>query len=124
VRLINPGPGELLDRETILTIKIETGRLRGVPVEHFEREMDLVREALAPYRERSGSERWDSWRKDLLATNVLIWNAIDDLRAAKDEEHERAAAAGRRSMHGNDHRAAFIHAINAELGHQNGQEKL
>ena len=46
---MNPSPGELLDRRTILRLKIEAGQRRQVDVGHFQVELGLIEAALADW---------------------------------------------------------------------------
>lgn len=120
MRLIDPGPGELLDRETILGLKIKAASAVGKQTAHFEHELTGIRERLDPFR--VALKPLSVWADALLSVNQLIWEAIDNLRAAGDDQS--AAHWGRKALYGNDKRAIMIHKINEECGVSNGQEKV
>lgn len=121
MRLIDPGPGELIDRETILVLKIKAASAVGKPTAHFEHELAGIRERLEPFR--VALKPLSVWADALLSVNQLVWVAIDKLRAA-GEDDQLAAHWGRNALYGNDERAKMIHKINEECGVSNGQEKI
>ncbi|MFQ5663675.1 MAG: hypothetical protein ACE5HL_07580, partial [Terriglobia bacterium] len=83
VRLINPSPGELLDRKTILHLKIEAGQQGQVDVAHFQEELELIEAALADWRHKNaGADRraYDEATKELAEVNRKLWHAEDEVR--------------------------------------------
>lgn len=123
MRLIDPGPGELMDRDTILVKKIAVAALIGQPVDHFAQELLQVNERLA---ERIG-DRLDLagqqvYRSALSKLNGGIWEAIDNLRASETDAD--AALWGRQAMRLNDERAAVIADLNHACGVDIGREKV
>ena len=123
MRLIDPGPGELMDRETILLKKIAVATLIGRPVDHFIQELGQVQERLV---ERIG-DRLDrfhqqTYRSALSRVNDGIWEAIDNLRGSQRDAD--AAYWGREAMRLNDERAAVIADLNQACGVDSGREKV
>lgn len=84
MKLLNPGLGDVLDRLTILGLKIQHGRLQGESTEHWEEEQV----ALNAYAE----SRWKGMAFDhklilqLAAANAVIWN-INDSRESHDQPY-------------------------------------
>lgn len=124
MRLINPGPGEYLDRKTILDLKIAAARQRGIEHLHFDREWSACMERLEAYR-KLHSDKWDGWERSLADVNRLVWDAIDEQRLAEKEGDEAAEAQwGRTALHGNDLRGKLIHEVNRHFGALQGAEKI
>lgn len=128
MRLIDPGPGELLDRETILELKIEAAEKRGLPIEHFLAERSSVLELLASAFGKSiiqDAITWKEWRDQLLHINQRVWIATDEHHKAVEQGSvDRCAHWGTEALLGNDERGALIHKINDACGVKNGQEKI
>lgn len=122
MRLINPGPGELIDRETILQLKINAATDAGKPASHFLAELEAIQKLSRPFR-RSGEE-WEAWLLSMTNINIRVWQAIDNLRATGTDDFRAAAYWGREALYGNDDRAQLIHEINAACGVESGREKL
>lgn len=130
-RLINPGPGEIADRLTILALKILFGTAAGRPIDHFERERNAL---LVSFRQADPTKFVEPLL-ELAAVNAALWHAEDDLR----EWREQAQAGGPLECVAardvvrlafqiqvlNDRRAELVAAINQRGGDpQAGQEKL
>jgi hypothetical protein len=110
--------GELLDKITILEIKV--ARLRDpAAVENAARELALLREAAGACT--GVAELLDALR----AVNTRLWRIEDEIR-----EHERAAdfgagfvALARAVYHENDERGRIKRALNQALGSALVEEK-
>lgn len=120
MRLIDPGPGEFLDRETILLLKIKAAGERGRDSAHFESELEGVRLRLLRF---IGHDRWAEWHAALTRINDGIWHNIDNLRDNAGNS-DAAAFFGLEALYGNDQRAALIQEINRECGMVVGEEKI
>lgn len=111
---IDVSPGDVLDRLTILEIKLE--RISDPAKRAFaQREFDMLTAVLAT---RPDSGDWAALRQELKAVNLTLWQVEDDLR-----EHERRGdfgpafiALARSVYRHNDRRAALKAAINAQAG--------
>ena len=123
MRLINPGPGELLDRKTILRLKVDAAYERQKPISHFEEERFEIVRRLHAFEDQKPVEMVD-WEERLLEVNRRIWVAIDELRASASGYPATAAHWGLEAMRGNDRRAQIIHEINAAFGVADGAEKV
>lgn len=126
MKLIDPGIGDVLDRLTILSLKITVGREQGKDVTHFEREQTAL---LAKVRSRDHSGPWFALTLELATINALLWHAEDDLRALREQtlgtdSVAAAAVLGFRIQALNDQRADRIAKINKEAGDQTGPEKV
>ncbi len=116
MRLIDPGPGELIDRLTILELKLAT--CPRSQEDHFMWEREQIFVLLALRR----IPKLDAERRELAEINRTIWDAIDELRGAKDDA--TAAHFGRLAMQSNDRRAEVIETINRLCGLEGRQEKI
>jgi len=129
--LLQPTPGECFDRQTILLLKEEAARGRGLPLDHFMEE----HEKLAEYIE----QRWmkilparsrqilDALTFQLADINNRLWQLEDQIRLFK----ARYEKLDTRLQHNvgwegfdiaaeiaqeNDRRAELVRAINALFG--------
>lgn len=120
--LIPVSPGELLDKLTILDIKLErigdADKLANVRREH---------ELLSRTWESSGlvSEEIDALRGQLLEVNKALWEIEDDIREQErlKDFGERFVELARSVYFRNDERAAIKKRINQVLGSQIVEEK-
>lgn len=120
--LIPVSPGELLDKLTILDIKLErigdADKLANVRREH---------ELLSRVWESSGlaSEEIDGLRGQLLEVNKALWDIEDEIREQErlKDFGERFVELARSVYFRNDERAAIKKRINRALGSQIVEEK-
>jgi len=122
MRMIDPGPGELLDRTTILNLKIAAGHVAGKPTGHFESELEKIELLLDKFK--SGNDSWTSWIEALSQVNRRVWVAIDRLREAALGDTPGAAFWGLEAMYGNDERMLLIQEINRACGQPAAEEKI
>lgn len=111
--------GELVDKITILEIKLE--QLQGDALEHVQRELGLLREVLAAAALVIDPQLW----RELAAINRSLWRIEDDIR-----ELERLGSFGdafialaRSVYRSNDHRAQLKRLINEQHGSLIVEEK-
>jgi len=112
---MNPSPGELVDRKTILRLKIEAGRRRQVDVGHFREELLLIEAALAEwFRKSPGADRgaYDATTRDLADVNQQLWRAEDEVRRLPRSERERLADLAKLIPALNDRRAELVQQAN------------
>ncbi|HLR88011.1 MAG TPA: DUF6165 family protein [Wenzhouxiangella sp.] len=120
--LIPISPGELLDKLTILEIKLERMDSEA-QLANVQREYDLLTEVW----ERSGSREASiaQLRADLRKVNEALWVIEDDIR--EEERHkrfgERFIELARSVYVQNDERAAVKKKINLALGSEIVEEK-
>lgn len=120
--LIPVSPGELLDKLTILDLKLErvgdADKLANVRREH---------ELLSRIWESSGlaSEEINALRGQLLEVNKILWAIEDDIREQErlKDFGERFVELARSVYFRNDERAAIKKRINQALGSQIVEEK-
>lgn len=120
--LIPVSPGELLDKLTILDIKLEcigdADKLANVRHEH---------ELLSRTWESSGlaSEEIDALRGQLLEVNKALWEIEDDIREQErlKDFGERFVELARSVYFHNDERAAIKKRINQVFGSEIVEEK-
>jgi len=143
--LFNPRPGEIIDRMTILDLKIHHGQKKGVETTHFEAEKAQCQEGLRDwegglsesfyfYDEEEYDDhmnRINAEKNNLQCVNALLWDAEDKIRAviAKETNETPAsafelAALCRSVATWNDARARHIRELNRlyDAGEEN--EKL
>ncbi|MBI4465802.1 MAG: hypothetical protein HY656_00020 [Acidobacteria bacterium] len=115
MRLINPSPGELLDRKTILHLKIEAGRQRQMDIVHFQKELDLIEAALADWLGKNvGADRraYDEATQELADVNRKLWQAEDEVRQLPRNERDRLADLAKLIPELNDRRADLVQRVN------------
>jgi hypothetical protein len=115
MRLIHPSPGELLDRKTILHLKIQAGRRQGVGVAHFEQELKMIDAALADwFGKNPGADRraYDEAARELAEVNGKLWDAEDEVRALARNAKDRLAELAKWIPELNDRRADLVQGVN------------
>lgn len=124
--LMNPSPGELLDRQTILHLKIDAGSRRRVSIAHFEEELKMIETALGQWFTRNvGADRraFDAAAKELAEVNGKLWAAEDEVRALPPEARDRLAELAKLIPELNDLRASLVQRVN-QLFRVDQTEKL
>lgn len=123
MRLINYGTGEILDRLTILSLKLLYGDQAGKDTSHFRNE----RNALV-VKINAGKGFPVEQGLELAAVNAALWQAEDEIREyrrnAANIDPLTVADVAFRIQALNDRRAELIAQINASTGEAAGQEKL
>lgn len=120
-RLHDPGPGEILDRLTILARKLVEGWLKRVTTAHWAEEYAALTAA---------SPGWTGVLDlvlELAAVNAALWQAEDELRRLREQDVPHQGVGYRlavRIQQLNDRRAELITLINTHAGINRGPEKL
>lgn len=126
-RLVNPGPGEICDRLSILSLKRLHGSYDGRDIDHFNREWAALHGQI---RSRTLNGCWFEATLELAAVNAALWDATDDLRATLTMDLKypdvtaMQAALGVRILGLNDQRARLVGKINELAGEGAWEEKL
>jgi len=112
--------GELVDKVTILAIKLErlsSPEKRG----NVRREYELLRQAMR----HIGISEADPLFRELIAVNAALWDIEDDIRRkeARQEFDEDFIALARQVYFNNDRRAALKQRINRRTGSTIVEEK-
>lgn len=132
-RLLNPSPGEVVDRLTILELKVQAAEKRGSDAssflaektsleEHLEKWNQMLREDEAP-----PAERWDKIKEKTLgltAVNSLLWDAEDQVRATSEMESIKLAQLCKRIAKLNDERSKLVGELTALYGVEEASEKM
>jgi hypothetical protein len=140
VSLLNPTPGELADRATILALKITKGRQKGMDIGHFlEEESEvwsrLKSEGFAVVDYHFSSNRqmeeykiWEGKSRDLITglsiTNSALWVMEDEVRKTPASD---LAGLGKLCLSiagANDKRSELIREINGHYFQDVKLEKL
>ena len=120
MRLIDPGPGELLDRLTILNLKIEACQKKAITPQAFERERKKIEEILLKWSNELKSQvevgEVAKLQDQLQAVNGQLWLAEDDVRATPELQAMKLARLAKWIPRLNDRRADVIAKINAKYG--------
>lgn len=128
-RLINPGTGDLLDRLSILGLKLVYGQQVGKDTTHFRNERNAILPMIAG---KNGTALWLEHYTELAAVNAALWGAEDEMRytriawlsAPAAIDYKEAAQCAFRIQSLNDRRAELIALINSNTGESLGSEKL
>lgn len=123
MRLKNYGPGEAMDRLSILSLKMLFGGEAHKDISHFRTEQVLL---LTEIRAQNHLSTWIEEAVELTVVNAALWHAEDDMRAHRDSPTHAAtliAALAFRIQGLNDVRAALIGRINKATGNHLGEEK-
>lgn len=122
-RLVNPGLGDVLDRLSILSLKILHGEFARRDVTHWKTE----RAQLLPQVHARTGGSWFSPALELAAVNSALWHAEDDLRKYRSEpdymNNTSVITVAFRIQELNDQRAQLIGQINELAGDARGSEK-
>ncbi len=114
--------GELIDKITILEIKLE--KLGpGAQRDNVKREHD----ALAAVRDRLGAGKpWQAGAAELKAINLILWQVEDDIRDCERDKDfgARFVELARSVYKTNDRRAAVKRRLNEAMGSELVEEKL
>lgn len=132
-RLVNIGVGEIVDRLTILALKILYAGQQGKAIDHFTNERNAL---LTMLRGRELNGVWFEPTLSLGAVNGALWQVEDEIRDARRRHVELVAdpkelqqlvdtvQVAFRIQELNDQRAGLVEAINKLTGDHLGTEKL
>ena len=110
--LINPSVGDLLDRLSILRLKIHHGSIAGRTVSHFEEERQEILQRLP-----AGLDLNDPSVEHLFFINEMLWELTDAMREAVEAKTAGLQARyGRVILRCNDKRAQLIRQIAQQHG--------
>jgi DUF438 domain-containing protein len=124
MRLLNPSPGEVIDRLTILELKVQASEKRGTDATQFLAEKASLEEYLSNWdqmlrEDYASGGIWDTIamkKTGLTAVNTLLWEAEDLVRETSDTEALKLAQLCRRIANLNDSRAKLVAEISALYG--------
>lgn len=134
-RLHNPGPGEILDRLTILALKIVYGTQAGRDTTHWKAEQETLADTfwLGTPGTLTVRVRGLQWM-ELAAVNAAIWQAEDEMRGYRDsfigdapipqDTQIAAGLCGCRIQYLNDRRAELVTLINSNAGVDHPSDKV
>ena len=132
-RLVNIGVGEIVDRLTILALKVLYAEQQSKPAEHFVQERNAL---LVMLRGRELNAGWFEHALGLGAVNAALWQTEDEIRDARRRHVEVVADPKElqqlvdtvqiafRIQELNDERARLVETINKATGDHLGAEKL
>jgi hypothetical protein len=122
--LLEPNIGEVLDRQSILTLKIEAGMCKGISTELWEREhADLdayLTKKMQSWQQTATSGSTESLGRltaELTIANTKLWVAEDELRALRQNgDSGTIAELAYRIADLNDARSRIIGELNQMFG--------
>jgi hypothetical protein len=125
MRMLKPSPGEVADRTTILELKIEAAKKKGLPTAHFEQE----EEALDQYLDSKEfcftvytKDKYYELRKELLEVNRHLWQLEDLVRSIPPmidchiDQVFQLARTCKQIATANDERAELVQEMNKLVG--------
>lgn len=138
MRLLTPSPGEVLDRMTILELKIKNGQRKDMKVEGFEAERQALRDYMVQFEQglkedfsvREPKEydkrcqELSEKKNGLMAMNALLWDAEDQVRVCNQLEMTKLAGLCLRIVKLNDNRARIVRELSILYGTEDHQEKM
>jgi hypothetical protein len=137
MRLLNPSPGEIFDRLSILELKITVAKKKGLEASYFEAEKASLEERMLQWTDGlvfdhmgaqealdKKKEEISTQRNTLAAVNGLLWMAEDDARAASENEAFKLARLCKQIVKWNDARAGAVRELDRLYGITDGPEKL
>ena len=127
MRLLKPDAGEVVDRCTILQLKIEAAtRLNRNPNHFVQEKKELVTYLYDNKLQDTSEETRDSFyrmERDLLSVNIRLWRNEDEVRALPEVTNlttipniRRLAVLCKQIAKLNDERATLVKSINALFG--------
>ena len=126
--VLHPTVGELLDRQTILALKIRHGGKAGVDTEAWLAERSEIDTRLA-----ARTAGFAAGQRQLLtrlagtleSINASLWAAEDEVRAAAESEIAALAVLAKRIASLNDQRVQAVRELNRLAGESSaGNEKV
>lgn len=125
--LLHPSPGECVDRQTILKLKIANAKAKEKESQHFQEEFESLVQFLEqhwfPKARGEWRQRFMQYTDELQTVNQTLWNLEDEIRELKafPEEkrrlhRERIVAVAFAVPENNDVRARVVAKINALFG--------
>lgn len=118
-RLFNPAPGELIDRFTILVLKVNNCRKKNLNPYHFEEEAVEITKYITNKFPDLMLEKPSELRKQLHDVNANLWELEDKIRELHKESKKdimRIVEVSEMIMRLNDQRAGLVRQINEALG--------
>lgn len=132
MRLLNPSPGEILDRISILDLKIKFGEKQGIDTARFVAEKSLLEEQMQNWtnwlrEDKPPQETWDAIgqkKNGLAAINALLWETEDLVRSVDKTDIQTLATCCIRVYTLNDGRADLVHELSKLYGAKEVHEKI
>lgn len=139
MRLLNPSPGYVVDRLTILALKIEAAEKAKLNLVPFLAEKNSLEEYLRNWEQgviedfsiygddkvmEERLEKINKYKNGLLAVNSLIWEAQDTVRSIPDIELTKLAFMAKRHAKLSDARMEMVQELNELYGAGRQVEKI
>jgi len=124
MRLLSPSPGEVIDRMTILDLKIQVSGKKGTDAGQFLAEKASLENFMEHWdrllkEDDQSPETYDSIRiakTGLVAVNSLLWDAEEQVRILPETEMVQLAQLAKRIAKLNDSRSALVREISSLYG--------
>jgi predicted nucleic acid-binding Zn-ribbon protein len=126
--VLQPTVGELVDRRTILALKIHHGHKAGVDTAAWLAEQAEIEKHLSSRTAQFTAEQRQLLSRlsgTLQSINASLWAAEDEVRALAESEVAPLAALAKRIARLNDQRAQAVRELNRLAGENSaGNEKI
>lgn len=123
MRLIEPGPGEYLDRVAILRLKIAATQAADRPCSGLLVELKKISRIVKEQVPRSCEAEVAAKQDQLFWLNRRVWDFVDWMHNPSAADRDMATWA-RKTIDLNDRRAELISEINVLCKFSPGEEKL
>ena len=123
MRLIEPGPGEYLDRAAILRLKIAATQATDRPCSGLLVELKEILRIIRGQVPHTCTAEVDPLADQLFWLNRRVWDLVDQMHNPAATDRDMAMWA-RETVRLNDRRAHLIAQINTLCGFAPGEEKL
>jgi len=123
MRLIEPGPGEYLDRAAILRLKIAATQAADRPCSGLLVELKEISRIIREQVPRTRTAEVNPLADQLFWLNRRVWNLVDQMHNPAATDRDMAIWA-RETVRLNDRRADLISQINVLCNFSPGEEKL
>jgi len=134
---LNPTPGEVIDRLTILELKVQAAKKRALPTAELEAEQQQLQQVVREFEQNiiedcmGDDELWTQkndkvrlqWNS-LAAVNALLWDCEDKVRALPITEALKLAALAKQIAALNDQRATLKKALTELYGASEAELKM
>lgn len=130
--ILNPSPGQLLDRLSILELKIAAFKKCRMPTDVFEAEKASIEERMRDWEQGLIEDMvWETnmplinqSKNALAAVNALLWAAEDSVREASADESFKLARLCKHIAAMNDARNQNIRKLDGLYGLEMHNEKI
>lgn len=120
--LLHPTPGEIIDRLTIVDLKLKAFRKAERDTSALEAEKLELQQNISRLKAAKNAKALKKWLENI---NLTIWKAEDDVRAWRSPHgHDKLAEFSLKIARYNDYRSKVIREIDLTCGTESIEEKI